>query len=70
MRGKACQVKFLERGSLVLIEPQTRRARAWLKRNVKTEPWAWMVGNLVVEPRCSGAIYEGMCEAGFGPEWD
>jgi len=52
-------------GSIVVVQPLTPEATAWVEENVPTEPWQWLGGGLCVEHRYAEAIVEGIGEDGL-----
>ncbi len=59
-------VSFENHGTIGIIQPLTVAGREWIDKNVgETEPWQWMGGGLVCEPRMMGDIAEGMVESGL-----
>lgn len=64
MRSKS--IRITDTGSIVLIEPMTRRAAAWIDEDVGAEsgfqPW---YPTIIVEPRYVDAIIDGMAADGI-----
>jgi hypothetical protein len=47
-------------GSVVMVEPVTRRAVAWVATNVGLEDWQWFGGAFACEPRHVDNLVNGM----------
>lgn len=54
-------------GSIVMVEPCTTEARAWVEEHVAIEPWAWLGNAFACEPRHLDNLLTGIIEAGFLP---
>lgn len=52
-------------GSVVMVQPVTRRAQAWVEEHVALESWQWMGGAFAVEPRYLDNLVEGMAGDGL-----
>ncbi len=60
---KVKQFEVWDEGTIVLITPLTKRARAWMKDNIQSESWQWLGGSLGVDHHCADDLLEGMTEA-------
>lgn len=58
-------VKVMNHGSVVMVEPVSKEAKAWVDENVGLEGWQWMGNAFAVEPRLLGNLLDGMREEGF-----
>lgn len=56
---------FSNHGSICVLMPLTRAARAWLECNVINEETQIWAGGVVVEPRYVGALVQGIYQDGF-----
>jgi hypothetical protein len=54
-----------DHGTIFLLDPQTDAGTAWMQENCQAESWQWQGPCLAIEPRCAGAVVEGMLEAGL-----
>jgi hypothetical protein len=51
--------------SIHMLTPLTAAARAWVQKNVPTEPWQWQGASLAVEHGYIQDILDGMEAAGL-----
>ena len=61
-------IRVTDHGSVLLIEPLTPAAKAWIDENVSAEPWQWFGPALAVEPRYAGALLDGAISDGLEVE--
>lgn len=58
-------VKVMNHGSVVMVEPVSDEAKTWVNENVGLEGWQWMGNSFAVEPRYLGDLLDGMRAEGF-----
>ena len=64
MRSKS--IRIIDTGPIVIIEPMTRRASAWIKENIGPDNgYQPYYPTIIVEGRYVDAILEGMAEDGI-----
>lgn len=56
---------FARNPSVYLFTPITKKAKAWVKRNVPLEPWQWLGSGFAVEHRYAEDLFEAMKDAGL-----
>ena len=55
-----------ERSSnLVMVEPISRRAKAWVEANVQVEPWQWLGQRFAADAGMVSQMLEGMRTEGL-----
>ena len=47
------------------LTPLTQEVRDWIDINIRSEPYQWLGGGLVIEHRYIGDIVAGLTEEGF-----
>ena len=62
-------LRFENHGSLILMYPETREGRAWIKRHIHNESPRWGAG-VVIEPRYVADVAGGARQDGLlVPDW-
>ena len=54
-----------DQGTLVLFNPLTPEAKAWIDNNCVTEPYQWFGRALAVNHSCAQALYDGIINDGL-----
>ena len=58
--------RFENHGSIVIMHALTAAAQEWVESNVQYESWQmWGRKGVALEPRCVGALIEGIVEDGL-----
>lgn len=57
--------KVLDEGTVILITPLTKKARARIDENVYSEPWQWLGNGLAVDHDLADDLLNGITEAGL-----
>lgn len=52
-----------DEGTIIVIHPNTDRAKAWIEENVSVPPEHWLAGNLLADHRPAQAIILGILAA-------
>jgi hypothetical protein len=55
--------KVRDEGTLVFIRPATKKAKVWIKENVRLNSWNWLGDGFAVEHRYADDILFGASEA-------
>ncbi len=55
-------------GTIVMVQPVTEDAHAWIAENASIEPWQWRGDYFVCEPRMAGDLIDVMRAEGFEVE--
>lgn len=64
-KPKPFDVEVDPQGSIVLFQPLTAAAHAWLGEHVQTESWQWFGSALAVEWRYAQDLVDGMRRDGL-----
>jgi virulence-associated protein VagC len=64
-RRTTADVSVENQGSVVVLQPLTKKAKLWIDENVSSEPWQWVGNGLVIDWRMAEELIDAMQEEGL-----
>jgi hypothetical protein len=64
-RRTAADVSVENQGSVIVLQPLTKKAKMWIDENVSSEPWQWVGNGLVIDWRMAEELVDAMREEGL-----
>ena len=58
-------VRVFDHGSVMMVQPISAAAMAWVDENVKIDGWQWLGCAFAVDPRYLISLVEGMQDCGL-----
>lgn len=65
MAKRKPDVSFENHGTVILIQPLTKRGTAWVEENISAEGWQMLGNAIAAEPRMCPDVIAGMEDAGL-----